>query len=125
MTGTRRGLAIRAVTLLITACLTAPGLAAQGPSGRAAIDALAFPPLDFTQPVVDQQEVLGVPVLVLESRELPLVTVSAYFRGGYGLFGRESYASAMGLPALMRYGGTTALTPDSVDEALEYYAIQT
>lgn len=125
MRGGRPAPVRRAVHLLMALFLTAPGVAAQAQSGRAAIDALVFPPLDFTQPVVDQRDVLGVPVLVLESRELPLVTVHAYFKGGYGLFGRESYASAMGLPALMRYGGTTTLTPDSVDEALDYYAIQT
>ena len=115
----------RGAAILLAQLSTASVAAAQAPTGRAAIDALDFPPLEFTQPVVDHRDVSGVTVLVLESRELPLVTVYAYFRGGYGLFSREMYASAMGLPALLRYGGTTTLAPDSVDEALEYYAIQT
>jgi len=102
----------------------APGLHAQGVTGRAVIDALEFDPLDFQQPVVDQHTVSGVDVLLLEDHELPLVSVHAYFRGGYGLFERQYYASAMGLPAMLRYGGTTALAPDSLDEALEYYALQ-
>ena len=115
----------RGAAILLAQLLTASGAAAQALTGRTAIDGLDFPPLEFTQPVVDHHDVSGVPVLVLESRELPLVTVYAYFRGGYGLFGRELYASAVGLPAILRYGGTTALAPGSVDEALEYYAIQT
>ena len=121
----RPGQAARGGAILFAQLLTAGTAAAQAATGHAVIDALDFPPLEFTQPVVDHREVSGVPVLVLESRELPLVTVYAYFRGGYGLFGRDLYAPAMGLPALLRYGGTTALAPDSVDETLEYYAIQT
>ena len=99
-------------------------LAAQARTGRAAIDALEYEPLEFKQPVVDRRAVSGVEVLMLEDHELPLVSVHAYFRGGYGLFERQFYAPAMGLPAMLRYGGTTTLPPDSVDETLEYYALQ-
>jgi zinc protease len=63
-------------------------------------------------------------VLLLEDRDLPLVDVYARFRGGYGLLPREWYAPAMGLPALLRVGGTVELSPDSVDQLLEYYSIQ-
>jgi zinc protease len=64
-------------------------------------------------------------VLLLEDHALPLVSVYARFKGGYGLFGRESYAAGTALPSQIRYGGTKELSPDSVDKALEYYAIQT
>ena len=47
-----------------------------------------------------------------------MVTIHAYFRGGYGRFGRETYAAAMGLPALLRYGGTTSRSASDVDETL-------
>ena len=104
---------------------TAAHVSAQQQTGRAIVEALDFPPLDFRMPVVEQHEAAGVTVLLLESRDLPLVTVHAYFKGGYSLFGRESYAVAMGLPSLMRFGGTATLPPDSVDELLEYHAIQT
>ena len=50
-------------------------------SGRAAIEALRFEPLDFEQPDVRHVEVAGIDVLHLEDRSLPLVTVRAYFRG--------------------------------------------
>jgi zinc protease len=61
----------------------------------------------------------------MEDHSLPLVTVYARFRGGYALLPRESYASAFALPALLRTGGTTHLTPDSVDFLLDFYALST
>lgn len=96
----------------------------QTPSGRDVIEALEFEPLDFDQPRPERHDVAGVTVLMLEDRALPLVTVYARFRGGYGRFQREWYGPAIGLPAMLRYGGTTALPPDSVDVLLEQYAIQ-
>ncbi len=93
-------------------------------TGRAAVEALRFEPLDFEQPSAEHHEVRGVDVLLLEDRQLPLVTVSAYFKGGYGLFDRSLYAPAMGLPAMLRYGGTTSRTPGALDEAIEEHALQ-
>lgn len=116
-----------AVALLLTVLL-ARDVRAQGVTepitGRAVIDALDFEPLNFEQPVVDRHTVSGVQILLLEDHELPLVSVHAYFRGGYGRFAREYYAPAMGLPAMLRYGGTTGLAPDSVDQTIDYYALQ-
>jgi zinc protease len=116
----------RGLCVGVAALLAAAGSAsAQAPIGRGVIEAIEYPPLEFIEPVVERRDVDGVQVLMLESSELPLVTVHAYFRGGYGLFGRDYYAPAMGLPVLMRNGGTAALPPDSIDELLEFYAIQT
>jgi zinc protease len=94
------------------------------PSGRAAIASLDPEPLEFEQPTVTRHEIDGVNVLFLEDRTLPLVTFYAYFRGGYGLFEREHFAAAMGLPALLRYGGTASRTPEQVDEVLDFHALQ-
>lgn len=85
---------------------------------------LTFEPLRFEQPTADHHEVAGVPVLFLEDRDLPLVTVLVGFEGGYGLFPRTHYAAAMALPALLRYGGTRGMSPDSVDAEIDTYAIQ-
>ena len=98
---------------------------AQNLSGREKIEAIEFSPLEFVQPSPEYYEVSGTQVLLLEDRSLPLITVAAQFQGGYGRFARDTYASAMGLPAMMRYGGTRTLTPDSLDLLLDYYAIQT
>jgi zinc protease len=100
------------------------GLGAQAQGGRAALDRLTFEPLVFEQPDVEHHELAGVRVLVLEDHALPLVTVYAYIRGGYGLFDRRFFAPAMGLPAMLRYGGTVTRTPSEVDDVLERYAIQ-
>jgi zinc protease len=108
------------------AWLTAAAAAAQAPSDtREALQALLFEPIDWEPPSPARHEISGVRVLLLEDHTLPLVSVYARFRGGYGLFEREWYAAALGLPALMRYGGTAEVPPDSMDKALDYYALQT
>ena len=98
---------------------------AQAPVGRAAAERLVFPELDFQPPVAEEYTVAGVSILALEDHTLPLVTMYVRFKGGYALLGRELYAAATALPSLLRFGGTETLSPDSVDKALEYYAIQT
>ncbi len=112
-----------AATLVMLALAASTG-AAQVPSGRQAVEALEFEPLEFVPPVPERHDLSGVTVLLLEDRALPLVNVYARFRGGYGLFEREWYAPAMGLPALLRTGGTTELAPDSVDQLFEFYSVQ-
>ncbi|MGE0159405.1 MAG: M16 family metallopeptidase [Gemmatimonadales bacterium] len=124
-TPTRR---LRALAL-VAAVLTAWGVdgravSAQTPTGRELVESLEVGPLEFEPPTPERHEIGGVRVLLLEDHTLPLVDVLARFRGGYGLYPREWYASAMGLPALLRSGGTVDLPPDSVDELLEYYAVQ-
>ncbi len=94
-------------------------------TGRSVVESLQFEPLEFQQPVVEEHTVLGVDVLLLEDDELPLVTLHAYFRGGYARFPRVSYAAATGLPALLRYGGTVGRTPREVDELIAHLALQT
>jgi zinc protease len=105
--------------------LTALPASGQSPTGREAVEAISYEPLEWIPPVPERHDVSGATTILLEDRTLPLVTIIARFRGGYGLFPRESYASARGLPALLRYGGTTALAPDSVELLLDYYAMQT
>lgn len=108
-----------AVAGTLLACV--PGIA-QTPRER--VDAMSFGPVRFEQPTPERHEVDGVTVLLIEDRDLPLVTMMVGFEGGYGLFPRSRYAAAMALPALLRYGGTDGMPPDSVDGELETYAIQ-
>jgi zinc protease len=114
---------------LATALLCIPkGADAQtvGHSPREMVRALEFEELRFTPPVV-RKEMLssGVEVLFLEDHTLPLVTLYARFKGGYALLPRDFYAAATALPGLIRSGGTQALSPDSVDHLLDFYALQT
>lgn len=113
------------LAILGTEICTVYEVKGQDPSAREAIEAIAFSPLDFLPPSPEHYELLGAQVLLLEDHSLPLITVAVRFQGGYGRFARETYASARGLPAMLRYGGTRTLTPDSLDLLLDYYAIQT
>lgn len=107
----------------------ASGLEAQDdhpPIGRDAALAIEFSTLDFEAPVPRLETVgPGVPVLFLEDHTLPLVTVLARFKGGYGLFPRLRYAAATAMPGLLRSGGTESLAPDSVDKLLETLSVNT
>jgi predicted Zn-dependent peptidase len=113
------------VVAWLAGTLLAAPVAGQAPVGREAAEALRYPPLTFEPPDPEVHEVSGVSVLFLEDRSVPLVTIFARFKGGYALFGRSRYAAGTALPSLLRYGGTTSEPPDSVDEALEFYALQT
>jgi zinc protease len=93
--------------------------------GRDAAARLEYPPIRFEPTLPVEHSVEGVPVLFLEDPTVPLATVYVRFKGGYGRFGRENYAAGTALPSMLRYGGVEGMAPDSVDAALEYYAIQT
>ncbi|MGD2069066.1 MAG: pitrilysin family protein [Gemmatimonadota bacterium] len=95
------------------------------PVGREAVEALTFPPLDWSPPEPTVREVHGVGVLHLEDRTLPLVSVFARARGGFGHYAREWYAAGTALPSLVRNGGSRSMPPDSVDAFLESFAVQT
>jgi len=106
--------------------LAKPTMAQPGPGiGRDAIDRLRFPELAFDPPTAQEKSLeSGVPVILLEDHSLPLVTLFARFRGGYGNLPRESYAATTALVSLIRSGGTTSLPPDSVDQILDHLALQ-
>ena len=91
-----------------------------------ALASLEFAPLDFRQPDPVQHRVdPGVEVFFLEDHSLPLVSVFARFRGGPSYFSREEHGATTAVPLLLRSGGTLDLSPDSVDELLEFYAAET
>lgn len=107
--------------LLLTIPATGEG---QQPDLRTRVESVGAIPIEFEQPEVLRWDVEGVPVFALPDPALPLVTVHAYLRGGYGRFDRSLYAAASGLPALLRYGGTESKRPTRVDEMIEGLALQ-
>ena len=119
--GPRRIAIAPAMALALALALPA---SAQVTDTRAAASRLRYPELRFQAPDPELHEVEGVRVLFLEDHAVPLVNVMARFEGGYGIFPRRMYAAGTALPALLRYGGTVELPPDSVDERLEFYALQ-
>ena len=93
--------------------------------GEAIIEKLPAPPLKWTPPEVGkdvERRVLpnGITLYLKEDHSLPLVNVSARFRGG------ELYESASQdhvarlTTTLMRNGGTTTVPYQKVDETLDY-----
>lgn len=95
------------------------------PIGRAAVDALEFPAVEFHAPEAERFTLSnGVTVFFMEDRSLPLVNLYALFRGGSSYFAREDLAAATALgSSLLLSGGTASLPPDSVDQLIEYYAL--
>jgi zinc protease len=86
-------------------------------------DDLKYHPIHFAPPRVER--VLldnGIILYVFEDSELPLLNISAVIRTGsnYDPVGKEGLAELTG--AVMRTGGTDALSGNAVDEALDFFA---
>ena len=121
---TRRSGVALAGALTFLAPLGAEGQGAPS-GGRDLIRELDFPALDFHPPQAQKLALAqGIPVFFIEDHSLPLVSVYARFRGGYSLLPRERYGAASALPSLLFTGGTTSLSPDSVDALIDFYALQ-
>jgi predicted Zn-dependent peptidase len=128
VTGRRRWVGRQSwpAAVLLLLGLATPVFAQGTPAvGREAAGRLRFPELVFDPPRAQEHTLAsGTPVLFLEDRSLPLVTLFATFRGGYALLPRELYAAASSLSGLLRSGGSTTLPPDSVDRILDNLALQ-
>ena len=114
------------VWVMVQVWVGAPaGLSAQVTT-PAAVESLEFPTLEFRRPEAELYRVEpGVEVFFLEDHSLPLVSVFARFRGGPSYFSREEHGATTAVPILLRSGGTVDLSPDAVDEILEFYAAET
>ncbi len=110
-------------TLILAAFSGAPSPVSAQDNLRERLDALSVPELRFDPPEPQAAEVDGVPLYFLEDRDLPLVTVHVSFRGGYARLPRSYLGAATALPSLLRTSGTRALSPDSVDARVEFYAM--
>jgi len=84
---------------------------------------LTYPPLKFAIPqsarvVLDNGTVL----YLLEDHELPLVSLTAYFRSG-SIYEPVELTGLAGITGdLVRSGGTTTLSPDALNAELEFMA---
>jgi zinc protease len=86
---------------------------------------LVFPKLVYHVPNAGEMRVTlanKVPVYIAEDRLLPLVTVQIYFRGGRYLepVGKEGLAELTG--TVWRTGGAGTLSPQALDEELDFLA---
>ena len=112
---------IPAAALTVLAAMTAaqPCLAASNK-----VAALAFKPLKSDIPKTHRYVLTnGMVAHLMPDRELPLVTASAMIKTGsiWEPEGKEGLAALCG--ATMRGGGTKTMTPEELDEALEFLAI--
>jgi len=82
---------------------------------------LTYPPLSIAFPKPDRVLLPnGLLVYLFEDHELPLIDATIDFKAG-SIFDPESKIGLASLGAgLMRTGGTDQMTPDQVDEALEF-----
>ena len=86
---------------------------------------LEFEPLEFQVPAVERVELAnGLTVYLMEDHMLPLVKVCAVAKTGaiYEPAEKAGLASLTG--AVMRTGGTEAMTPDELNDALEFMAAE-
>jgi predicted Zn-dependent peptidase len=82
---------------------------------------LSYPPLAFSIPKSDRVVLKnGIVLYFLEDHELPIVSLTAYFRGG-SIYEPAEMTDLAGLTgSLIRGGGTTSLSPDALDAELEF-----
>jgi predicted Zn-dependent peptidase len=106
-------------------CATlAPAAAQQTGDTKAQIQALQFGPLRFNPPT-PKRVVLsnGVPVYLLVDHTLPLLDVELISKVGVANLPDSLWGVGWQADNLMRTGGTTRLSPDSVDKLIEFYAL--
>jgi zinc protease len=126
---------VSVVTLILTAVATAharqPAVAAppaaKSPALPARPEAIEFEPLVYLPPLAaDHRHVLadGTVVYLAPSREFPLINLAITFKGGSSLDPAELPGLAAMTARLVREGGTAAMPPAEVDEALDFLATE-
>jgi len=115
-------------TLPLGALLLAfvPALAAQqaGRDPRAQIQALQIAPLRFNPPQPKKVTLSNrVVVYLLEDHSLPVINVQLVSRVGVANLPDSLWGIGWQADGLLRTGGTTRLTPDSVDKLVDFYAL--
>ncbi len=112
---------------MLLAAASAPSLPAaaqQTGDAKAQVQALQFAPLRFNPPA-PKRVVLsnGVPVYLLQDHTLPLLDVEIVSKAGVGNLPDSLWGVGWQADNLMRTGGTTRLSPDSVDKLIDFYAL--
>jgi predicted Zn-dependent peptidase len=110
---------LRILTILLIFTLPLAAAAGELPDPRT----LAFPPLKFVVPQAERVLLHnGTVVYLMEDHELPQVAVSALVRTG-SVYEPESKVGLAGLcGAVMRSGGTTSTSPETLNDELEFMA---
>lgn len=131
---------IFSILLALAFILTAPGFCS-GASGEMSgkdlkkppseamkiIDKMKFPPLKFQVPKVGREVervVLpnGMILYLMEDHRLPQVTINGMIRTGQSYESKEKFGVAELTGDVMRTGGTKNMTPEQLNEELEFIA---
>jgi predicted Zn-dependent peptidase len=102
-------------TLVVTLCIAVPN----SPKD------IVFPEYVFTPPLASEYRATileGVPVFIVEDRELPLINVVVTFRGGKYQDGAGSTGLSAMMASLLRSGGTTSVSAEELDERFAFLA---
>jgi len=86
---------------------------------------IVFPEYVFETPVAtayEQTLTNGIPVFIVENKELPLVRVVATFRGGGYLDSAQEVGVTPIMASLIRGGGTASISAEELDEKLAMLA---
>ena len=107
--------------LLTAASATA---AQQRPDPRAQITQMQFGQLRFNPPQPKRVTLSNkIVVYLLEDHSLPLISVQLVSRMGVANLPDSLWGVGWQADGLLRTGGTTRLTPDSVDKLVDFYAL--
>ena len=86
---------------------------------------IVFPDYAFTPPSAGEfrhELSNGIPVYIIEDRELPLINVSLIFLGGDYLDPADQSGLVDMMATLVRTGGTTTMSAEEVDEQFDFLA---
>jgi predicted Zn-dependent peptidase len=97
---------------------------AQQPDARGQIQQLHIAPLRFNPPLPKRVTLSNkVVVYLLEDHTLPLISVQLASRVGVANLPDSLWGVGWQADGLLRTGGTTRLTADSIDKLIEFYAL--
>ncbi len=115
----------RSLGALLLAALPSLAPAQQGGADtHAQIQALQYPALRFNPPQAKKITLSnGVPVYLLEDHSLPVINVQLVSKVGVANVPDSLWGIGWQADGLLRTGGTTRLTPDSVDKLIAFYAL--
>ncbi len=114
---------MRKLLLFITLLIISAGCAALSPPPAANPRTMTFPELRFQIPVAERVVLeCGMPVYLLRDTELPIINMTAMVRVGsvYEPAMKSGLSSMTG--SVMRSGGAGGLTPEKMDDELEFMA---
>ncbi len=109
--------------ILVAAALSVAGALHAQQDTRTEVKSMQYAPLRFQPPTPKKVTVAGVTVYLLADTAFPTLSVQIRSKRGVGHLPDSLWGVGWQADNLLRTGGTTKLTPDSVDRLIEFYAL--